>query len=274
MFRFFTPAMDVLLQERRQLEVDLQHALAFGEFELFYQPLIDLEGDRVCGFEALLRWNHPTRGLVEPEHFVHLTEETGLIDRLGEWVLREACREAAVWPDDVKLAVNLSPVQFRHHRLVGVVEAALREAGLPGERLDLEITEAVLLENSEEVLSTLHQLHALGVHISMDDFGTGYSSLSYLRSFPFDKIKIAQGFVRDLPESADAMAIVRAVARLGSSLGMATTAEGVENDDQLAKLRAEGCCEAQGFLFSPPRPAREIPELLRALNRRPVLAPG
>jgi diguanylate cyclase (GGDEF)-like protein len=264
MFRFFTPAMDVLLQERRQLEVDLQHALAFGEFELFYQPLIDLEGDRVCGFEALLRWNHPTRGLVEPEHFVHLTEETGLIDRLGEWVLREACREAAVWPDDVKLAVNLSPVQFRHHRLVGVVEAALREAGLPGERLDLEITEAVLLENSEEVLSTLHQLHALGVHISMDDFGTGYSSLSYLRSFPFDKIKIDQSFVRDLGANRDAQAIVRSIISLGIGLGVTITAEGVETEAELSCLRAEGCHEAQGFLFSRARPHDEIVALLKA----------
>ena len=271
-FRFFTPGMDALLQERRQLELDLQHGLAFHEFELFYQPLIDIAHDRVCGFEALLRWHHPTRGLLEPKQFVHVTEETGLIDRLGEWVLREACHEAARWPDDVKVAVNLSPVQFRHRDLVATVLQALQDSGLAGGRLDLEITEAVLLQNNDEVLRTLHGLHDLGVRISMDDFGTGYSSLSYLRSFPFDKIKIDQSFVRDLPDSAEAAAIVGAVARLGNSLGMATTAEGVENSDQLLRLREEGCCEAQGFLFSEPRPASEVPELLLLLGGEPVPA--
>ncbi len=271
-FRFFAPAMDARLQERRLLEIDLQHAIIHHEFELFYQPLIDLAEHRICGFEALLRWNHPTRGLLEPKHFVPLTEEMGLIVPLGAWALREACREAATWPGDVKVAVNLSPVQFRYRDLVQTVAAALEESGLPGPRLDLEITEAVLLHNSDEVLAILHGLHALGVRISMDDFGTGYSSLSYLRSFPFDKIKIDQSFVRDLSDSTDAAAIVRAVARLGSSLGMATTAEGVETGDQLARLQAEGCTEVQGYLFSRPRPASEVLELLQRQEPRPMTA--
>jgi len=271
-FRFFAPAMDARLQERRRLELDLQHAMMHHEFELFYQPLIDLAENRICGFEALLRWHHPTRGLLEPKQFISLTEEMGLIMPLGAWALGEACREAASWPDDVKVAVNLSPVQFRNRDLVHTIATALEESGLPGRRLDLEITEAVLLQNSEEVLGILHGLRALGVRISMDDFGTGYSSLSYLRSFPFDKIKIDQSFVRDLSDSADATAIVRAVARLGSSLGMATTAEGVETADQLARLRAEGCTEVQGYLFSKPRPAGDVPELLRMLDHRPVTA--
>jgi diguanylate cyclase (GGDEF)-like protein len=271
-FRFFAPAMDARLQERRRLELDLQHAMTHDEFELFYQPLIDLAEDRICGFEALLRWRHPTRGMLDPNQFVPLTEEMGLIVPLGEWALREACREAVCWPDDVKVAVNLSPVQFRYRDLVQTVAAALKESGLPSRRLDLEITEAVLLQDSDEVLGILHGLRALGVRISMDDFGTGYSSLSYLRSFPFDKIKIDQSFVRDLSHNADAAAIVRAVARLGSSLGMATTAEGVETDDQLLRLRAEGCTEVQGFLFSQPRPASEVPGLLRRFDHRPVTA--
>jgi EAL domain-containing protein (putative c-di-GMP-specific phosphodiesterase class I) len=261
--------MDARLQERRRLELDLHHAMTHQEFELFYQPLIDLATDRICGFEALLRWHHPARGLLESKQFVTLTEEMGLIVPLGEWALREACREAATWPDDVKVAVNLSPVQFRYRDLVHTVAAALEESGLPARRLDLEITETVLLQNSEEVLGILHGLRALGVRISMDDFGTGRSSLSYLRSFPFDKIKIDQSFVREFPGSADAAAIVRAVARLGSSLGMATTAaEGVETDEQLARLRAEGCTEVQGYLFSQPRPAGEVPELLQRLDLR------
>jgi diguanylate cyclase (GGDEF)-like protein len=268
-WRFFAPAMDARLQERRRLELDLQHAMTHQEFELFYQPLIDVAQHRICGFEALLRWHHPTRGLLESKQFVTLTEEMGLIVPLGEWALREACREAATWPDDMKVAVNLSPVQFRYRDLVHTVAAALEESGLPARRLDLEITETVLLQNSEEVIATLHGLRALGVRISMDDFGTGQSSLSYLRSFPFDKIKIDQSFVRDFPDSADAAAIVRAVARLGSSLGMATTAaEGVETNEQLARLRAEGCTEVQGYLFSQPRPASEVPELLLRLDQR------
>jgi len=272
MFRFFAPAMDARLQERRRLELDLQHAMTHQEFEMFYQPLIDLAEDRICSFEALLRWHHPTLGLLEPKQFVPLTEEMGLIVPLGAWALREACREAAAWPDDVKVAVNLSPVQFRSRDLVHTVASALEQSGLPARRLDLEITEAVLLQNNEEVLGILHGLRALGVRISMDDFGTGYSSLSYLRSFPFDKIKIDQSFIRDLSSNTDAAAIVRAVTRLGSSLGMATTAEGVETGDQLARLRAEGCTEVQGYLFSKPQPAGEVEGLLRRHDHRLVPA--
>ncbi len=267
-FRFFEPAMDARLQERRQLEFDLHHAMTHHEFELFYQPLIDLAKDRICGFEALLRWHHPTRGLLEPKHFVMLTEEMALIVPLGEWALREACHEAAGWPDDVRVSVNLSPVQFRCHDLVQTVAAALKDSGLPGRRLDLEITEAVLLHNSDDVLGILHGLRALGVRISMDDFGTGYSSLSYLRSFPFDKIKIDQSFVHDLSDNADAAAIVRAVARLGTSLGMATTAEGVETVEQLVRLREEGCTEVQGYFFSRPQPASEVAGLLQRHDHR------
>jgi len=269
-FRFFAPAMDARLQERRRLELDLQHAMTHHEFELYYQPLIDLAEDRICSFEALLRWHHPTKGLLESKQFVPLTEEMGLIVPLGAWVLREACREAATWPDDVKVAVNLSPVQFRYRDLMPTVAAALAETGLPGRRLELEITEAALLHNSGEVLGILHGLRELGVSISMDDFGTGYSSLSYLRSFPFDKIKIDQSFVHDLADSTDAAAIVRAVARLGSSLGIATTAEGVETGDQLARLRAEGCTEVQGYLFSHPRPAGDVLGLLERHHHRQV----
>jgi EAL domain-containing protein (putative c-di-GMP-specific phosphodiesterase class I) len=260
------------LQERRRLELDLHHAMTHHEFEMFYQPLIDLAEDRICSFEALLRWHHPTLGLLEPKQFVPLTEEMGLIVPLGAWALREACREAAAWPDDVKVAVNLSPVQFRSRDLVHTVASALEQSGLPARRLDLEITEAVLLQNNEEVLGILHGLRALGVRISMDDFGTGYSSLSYLRSFPFDKIKIDQSFIRDLSSNTDAAAIVRAVTRLGSSLGMATTAEGVETGDQLARLRAEGCTEVQGYLFSKPQPAGEVEGLLRRHDHRLVPA--
>ena len=195
-----------------------------------------------------------------------MAEEIDLIVALGAWVLRTACAEAAGWPADVKLAVNLSSAQFRDPDLVRTVTGALEAAEVPAGRLELEITESVLLEDTAETLATLHELRALGVRISMDDFGTGYSSLSYLRSFPFDKIKIDKSFVSDLSDRADSLAIVRAVAGLGRSLGMATTAEGVETDAQLARLAAEGCTEVQGFLFSPPRPARDVPGLLRTLS--------
>jgi len=255
--RFFEPEMDERLQARRALEVDLRNALVQGGFELFYQPLVNLKTDAVSGFEALLRWRHPDRGMVLPGDFVPLAEETGLIVPLGEWVLRNACAEAAGWPETVKVAVNLSAVQFKSEGLVPSVISALASSGLPASRLELEITESVLLNNSEAILRVLHQLRGLGVRISMDDFGTGYSSLSYLQSFPFDKIKIDRSFVRDLGEREDSMAIIRAVVGLGDSLGMTTTAEGVETAEQLERLRAEGCTEAQGYLFSPPRPADE-----------------
>ncbi|CAN5440813.1 EAL domain-containing protein [soil metagenome] len=261
-FHFFERAMDEQLQARRALELDLRLALVEGQFELYYQPLFSLGADRVMGCEALLRWNHPTRGMVSPGDFIPLAEEIGLINPLGEWVLREACREAAAWPDHVRLAVNLSPCQFRDKHLVGTVVSALAASGLPAERLELEITESVLLHNTAGNMSILHDLKTLGVRISMDDFGTGYSSLSYLRSFPFDKIKIDQTFVRDILEDPDALAIIKAVLDLGASLGITTTAEGVETVEQLDELRRQGCGEIQGYFISRPKPAAQIVAML------------
>ena len=262
LWRFFEPEMDVRLQARRKLEADLREALVKDEFELFYQPIYDLRKSRICGLEALLRWRHPTRGIVSPMEFVAVSEEMGLIIPLGEWVLRHACKEASAWPGHIKVAVNVSAAQFRTGNLVNTVSEALAASGLSPRMLELEITESVLLANSEATLSTLHKLRSLGIGISMDDFGTGYSSLSYLRSFPFDKIKIDQSFISELEMTEGSDAIVRAVLRLGLSLDMRTTAEGVETTEQLAWLRKEGCSEAQGFLFSNAVPQREIPAVL------------
>ncbi len=261
--RYFEPEMDARLQARRALELDLRKAIIAGEFRLYYQPLIDLESDEVSGFEALIRWAHPERGIVSPIEFIPLAEETGLIVPIGDWVLRQACAEASTWPAGIKVAVNLSPAQFKNRNLLTAVVGALAASGLNASRLELEITESVLLENNQTTLATLHQLRGLGVRISMDDFGTGYSSLSYLRSFPFDKIKIDQSFTRDLADKQDSAAIVRAVAGLGHSLGIATTAEGVETARQLELLRSEGCTEVQGYYFSQPRPAEEVPAMLQ-----------
>jgi len=266
-YRFFQPEMDALMQKRRALEFDLRRALSKGEFELFYQPIVNLVSGDVAGFEALLRWNHPERGLVSPLDFIGLAEETELIIPIGDWVLREACREAMKWPSNVRIAVNVSPIQFKSE-LALTVTAALAQSGLNAQRLELEITESVLLHNAEATLAMLHQLRALGVSISMDDFGTGYSSLSYLRSFPFDKIKIDRSFVHNVAQNEDSMAIVRAVTGLGSSLGMVTTGEGVETVEESSYLKSQGCTEAQGFLFSKPRPANEVPDML--LNRSKV----
>jgi len=265
--RFFEPDMDARMQARRTLELDLRKALVAGEFELFYQPLVNLESGAITTCEALLRWHHPERGLVSPAEFIPLAEELGLIVPLGEWVVRQACEQATSWPVHIKVAVNLSPVQFRSRNLVQAITLALASSGLSPSRLELEITESVLLQDNEATLASLHQLKSLGIRISMDDFGTGYSSLSYLRSFPFDKIKIDQSFIRDLASREDCLAIVRAVTGLGANLGMTTTAEGVETGEQVAKLRAEGCTEVQGYLFSPPIPAREVDPLLRDLSR-------
>jgi diguanylate cyclase (GGDEF)-like protein len=261
-FHFFEPEMDRCIQARRTLELELRKALSNGEFELYYQPVVNLRSGDVSGFEALLRWHHPERGMVSPAEFIPLAEETGLIIPLGEWVLRKACAEAMTWPLPIGVAVNLSPVQFKSRNLVQAVLTALAYSRLPPERLELEITETVLLGETDANLATLHQLRELGVHISMDDFGTGYSSLSYLRSFPFDKIKIDQSFVRELAERPDCRAIVRAVASLGTSLGITTTAEGVETQEQFDRLCAEGCTEMQGYLFSPARPASEAVMLM------------
>jgi diguanylate cyclase (GGDEF)-like protein len=261
-YRFFEPEMDARMQQRRILELDLRQALMKREFELFYQPLVNLEKGEICGFEALLRWHHPARGLVLPMEFIPLAEETGLIIPIGEWVLRQACAEALKWPDKISVAVNLSAVQFRRGSLAETVLSALAHSGLPAGRLELEITESVLLSEADSAMTTLHQLQNLGVRISMDDFGTGYSSLSYLRRFPFDKIKIDRSFVHDITLDQDSIAIVRAVAGLGASLGMSTTGEGVETQAEADFLKKEGCTEAQGYFFGRPRPASEIYKIL------------
>jgi diguanylate cyclase (GGDEF)-like protein/PAS domain S-box-containing protein len=265
---FFEREMDLQAQRRRDMELDLRRAFANGEFELHYQPLISIASDRISGFESLLRWRHPDKGMISPAEFIPVAEDIGLITQLGEWVLREACSEAVKWPRDIKVAVNLSPAQFRSRNLVQIVISALAQSGLSPKRLELEITESIFLAETDANLATLHQLRELGVGISMDDFGTGYSSLSYLRSFPFDKIKIDRSFVKDLAERPDCVAIVRAISGLGRSLNIITTAEGVETEDQLDWLRAEGCNEVQGFLFSAARPAAEIGQLLTKFGER------
>jgi diguanylate cyclase (GGDEF)-like protein len=264
-YRFFEPEMDARMQARRLLEIALRKAVVRQEFEVHYQPMINLQTGAVSGFEALVRWRQP-HGLVPPGEFIPLAEETGLIVPLGEFVLRRACVDAVTWGGGLTVAVNLSPVQFRGPSIVAVVADALAASGLPATQLELEITETVMLQDTDMTLDLLRALKQLGVHISMDDFGTGYSSLSYLRRFPFDKIKIDQSFVRDLGTNPDCVAIIRAVANLGHSLGMATTAEGVETQDQLDRLRVERCTEVQGYLFSPPCPAAEVPALLRRLR--------
>ncbi|HET6519580.1 MAG TPA: EAL domain-containing protein [Geminicoccaceae bacterium] len=257
-FRFFEPEMDARLQERKALERDLRLALARDELELYYQPKVELGPDnRLGGVEALVRWHHPERGLVPPNDFIGVAEETGLILALGEWVLRTACAQAVAWPP-LRMAVNISPVQFKHRDLVGVVRRALAESGLEPGRLELEVTEGVLLQNTDAAMTTLVQLKELGVRIAMDDFGTGYSSLSYLQKFPFDIIKIDRSFVRALAQRSDAGAIVRAVVGLGHSLGMLTCAEGVETNEQLSFLKLEGCDEVQGYYFGKPMPVGQF----------------
>ncbi len=260
--RFFEIGMDARMQARRILELDLRKAVVNGEFELFYQPIVDVETGTITSCEALVRWNHPERGVIAPMDFIPVAEETGLIVPLGEWVLRQACAEAARWPKHVTVAVNLSPAQLKSRNLMPTVISALATSGLSASRLELEITEMMLMQENEGAVAVLHKLRDLGIRIAMDDFGTGYSSLGYLRSFPFDRIKIDQSFIRDLPGKEDSLAIVRAVVGLSSSLGIKTTAEGVETKEQLASLTAEGCGEFQGFLFSQPRPAAEVERLL------------
>jgi diguanylate cyclase (GGDEF)-like protein/PAS domain S-box-containing protein len=264
LFSFFEAGMDARAQERRRIEMELRAAIDGGVLQPHYQPLIDLKTGRVTGAEALVRWPHPGRGTVPPAEFIPVAEETGLINPIGNLMLRRACMDAASWPGDARVAVNLSPLQFRVGNLLAVVMDALKQSGLPPKRLELEITETLLLEKSDQVLATLHALRALGVRISMDDFGTGYSSLSYLRSFPFDKIKIDRSFVSDLAANHEAHAIVRSIISLGMSLGVTITAEGVETEAELSCLRAEGCHEGQGFLFSRARPNAEIMQLLAA----------
>jgi diguanylate cyclase (GGDEF)-like protein/PAS domain S-box-containing protein len=276
--RLFRPEMDAAMQARCTLEADLRQALSAGQLQLLYQPLVDVRTRTVAGFEALLRWQHPTNGLVPPDRFIPLAEETGLIIPIGEWILGEACAAATRWPDRLKVAVNLSAAQFKSHNLIPAVRAALNRSGLDPGRLEIEITETVMLQDTEATLTTLHQVRQAGIQIAMDDFGTGYSSLSYLRRFPFDRIKIDQSFVRDLGKRADCIAIVRAVTALGNELGMAITAEGVETAQQLDTLERAGCTEAQGFLFSPAVPEGAVRGLVHqiacaaARHGRPAMA--
>ncbi|GAC1339324.1 MAG: hypothetical protein NVSMB20_15600 [Bradyrhizobium sp.] len=258
MFRFFEPAMDLQMQTRRMMEHDLRKALPAGEFELYYQPVVNLASREISGFEALIRWNHPTEGIIAPAKFIPLAEEIGFIVPIGEWVIRQACATAAQWPKNLHVAVNISATQFRSPSLMQHIVGALAASGLLPSRLEIEITETVLLQNRETTLEILHQLRALGVRIAMDDFGTGYSSLTYLQCFPFDKIKIDRSFVKDITENTSSLNIVRAVASLASGMGMTTTAEGVETREQLDRITSEGCTEMQGFLFSKPLPAGEI----------------
>ena len=263
-YRFFEPAMDARVKARRMLERDLRKALREGEFDSYYQPIMSLKSREINGVEALLRWHHPERGLILPEEFISVAEEIGLINQIGEWIIKRACTDVAAWPVAVAVAVNLSPLQLRSSSLVPTVIQALASSRLPAERLELEITETVLIQDTEKTLATLHQLRSLGVRIAMDDFGTGYSSLNYLRKFPFDKIKIDRCFINGLSEGEDSIAIVRAVTDLASSLRMTTTAEGVETQEQLETIQHLGCGEVQGYLFSPPQPAEEILRLLAA----------
>jgi diguanylate cyclase (GGDEF)-like protein len=257
-YRFFEPEMDARMKARRELDMDLRKALVNAEFELHYQPLVNLQSNEITAFEALLRWNHPVRGLVSPAEFIPIAEETGLIIPLGEWVLRRACQETANWPTDIKVAVNLSPVQLKNRNFTDVVVNALKTSGMAANRLQLEITETVLMQNTFNTLATLQKLRALGVQIALDDFGTGYSSLSYLRSFPFDKIKIDRSFIQNLSNGTEPLAIVHAIAGLAKSLNIVSTAEGVETKQQLETLVSVGCVEMQGYLFSRARPPAEI----------------
>ena len=261
-YRFFDPEMEQQANHRRELEADLRAALAQGAFELHYQPQVDLRSDRVTGCEALLRWRHPVRGMVSPADFVPVAEETGLIEEIGQWVLRTACAEAATWPADVRIAVNVSPIQFRSETLSLKVAAALSETGLDPRRLELEITEAVLIADDDAALATLNQLRALGVHIALDDFGTGYSSLQYLQRFPFDKIKIDRSFVKEVTRNSSSASIIRAVVSIAADRNMITTAEGVETLQQRETVHNLGCTQMQGYLFSAARPAQEIRALL------------
>jgi diguanylate cyclase (GGDEF)-like protein len=254
-YRFFEAEMDAQMQARRAIELDLREAMSRQELEVWYQPIFDIAANRVSGFEALVRWHHPEHGMIPPIQFVPLAEELGLIVPIGEWVLRQACQDAVTWPDDLKVAVNLSPVQFRNSHLVDTVRQALARTGLASNRLELEITETALLHDNETVLATLHRLRDLGLRTVLDDFGTGYSSLSYLRIFPFDKLKIDQSFVREMATRPDCVAIVNSVASLAHQLGIMTTAEGVETVEQFEQVRRAGCTEAQGYYFDYPRPA-------------------
>lgn len=269
-YHFFEARMDAKVQARRLIETDLRRALPAGDLELHFQPLVHIESNRITGFESLIRWRHAARGMISPAEFIPIAEEVGLIVPIGEWVLKRACLEARNWPSDIRVAVNLSAVQFRDRNLVTSVKTALSESGLSADRLELEITETALVQDMDFTVEVLHQLRGIGVRISLDDFGTGYSSLSYLRSFPFDKIKIDQSFVRELGNRPDCLAIVRSVTSLGQMLGMSTTAEGVETEEVLKMIRDMGCSEVQGYYFSRPVPRTEVGALIARFNGSPA----
>jgi len=269
-YRVFNSELEAGAKARRTLEMDLRMALARGELCLYFQPLVNVETRKISTFEALMRWKHPTLGFVSPADFIPIAEEIGLIVQLGEWALREACKEAMSWPAEVRVAVNLSPVQFSRANLVPSVLNALAQTGLAPHRLELEITETVMLEKSDRNMHILNQLREIGVRIAMDDFGTGYSSLSYLRNFRFDKIKIDQSFIRTLSNDVQSRAIVRAIAGLGSSFGITTAAEGVETEEQMECVHSDGCTEVQGRLFSMPVPADRLPALLLSMRNSEI----
>ena len=271
-FMFFEPAMDEKAKARRKLELDLRLALERGEFELYFQPFVSVATRQVSGFEALMRWNHPERGLVMPLDFIGVAEETGLIAPLGEWAIRRACEIAARWPEPIRVAVNVSPAQFKGENLAQIVFRALAASGLRAGRLELEITESLFLEKTEMVLARLVELREMGVRIALDDFGVGYSSLAHLRDFPVDKVKVDKSFVDELTTSADAAAMVRAIADLSAALGMATTAEGVEHAAQVEALSGQGFTEMQGFYFSTPQPIDAVEALIASIDRRRLAA--
>jgi EAL domain-containing protein (putative c-di-GMP-specific phosphodiesterase class I) len=267
-YRFFESAMDARVRARHILEVELRQAIIDGALEVYYQPCVSFQDNKITGCEALLRWRHSERGMISPAEFIPIAEDTGLINQLGEWVLTTACAEAATWPDHIKLAVNVSPVQFRSGTLALKVVAALAASGLAPNRLELEITEAVLIRDDEAALAILHQLRAIGVRIALDDFGTGYSSLSYLHRFPFDKIKIDRSFINDIAEPGGSSSIVQAVVNIAAARHMTTTAEGIETQQQQQLLRGLGCSEMQGYLFSPAKPAAELARLFFSHSER------
>jgi len=273
-YRFFETVMNEQMQVRRDLELGLRTALALRELALVYQPQLNLVSNEITGFEALLRWHDPKQGLIFPAKFIPLEEETGLVVPIGEWVIRTACREAAGWPPSLSVAVNVSAIQFNSLKLFSVIQSALEESGLDPSRLELEITESVLLGDQRSALEVLQKVREIGVRVSMDDFGTGFSSLSYLRSFPFDRIKIDQSFVRVRPDDPNSGVIVRAIAALGRSLGMATIAEGVETEAQLARATANGCTDVQGYLISKPLQPEQIGGFLQAQRKIVAVVPA
>src|SRR6202049_2799192 len=271
-YRFFAPEMDAQVTARRILEIELRQAISDGGLEVYYQPCVGLQDNKITGCEALLRWRHPERGMISPAEFIPIAEETGLINQIGEWVLTTACAEATTWPDDIRIAVNVSPVQFKSGTFALKIVAGIAASGLEANRLELEITEAVLIRDDEAALAVLHQLRDIGVRIALDDFGTGYSSLSYLQRFPFDKIKIDRCFVDDIAEPDGSSAIVQAVVNIAADRHMTTTAEGVETEQQRELLRALGCSEMQSYLFSPAKPAAELVHLLGSRREAVVAA--